>query len=101
MGFCEDIEYLIRVHGSGESDFKDNISLQYSCVFSITQIGEHVKRLSQELKDKYPEINWKGVAGLRDKIAHQYGTIDVSWVRSSALNEIPVLKNVCRKILGC
>jgi uncharacterized protein with HEPN domain len=68
IGFCDDIEHLVDIHGSDERDFKGNISLQYSCVFSIIQIGEHVKRLSSELKKEYPEIDWKGVAGLRDKL---------------------------------
>ena len=99
IGFCEDIEYLVKLHGSDEMDFKDNISLQYSCVFSIIQIGEHIKRLSLKLKDEHPEIDWKGVAGLRDKIVHRYGNIDISWVRHSVLNDVPFLENVCRNIL--
>jgi len=36
--FYEDIVFLVKLHGSDENDFHDNISLQYSCVFSIIQI---------------------------------------------------------------
>lgn len=39
------------------------------------------------------------MAGLRDKIVHNYGSIDLSWIRASVTDEVPVLKAVCEKIL--
>ena len=99
IGFCKDIKLLTELHGQSETAFRENISLQYGCVFSLEQIGEHVKRLSSELKNKYSETDWKGVAGLRDKIVHNYGSIDLSWIRASVTDEVPVLKTVCEKIL--
>jgi len=97
--YCEDIDYFIKLYGSDEEDFTANLSLQYGCVFSLEQIGEHIKHLSSELKDEHPEINWRGATGLRDKIAHQYGSIDPSWIRFTVLNDVPHLKNACQKIL--
>lgn len=97
--YCEDIDYLIKLHGSDESDFQD-ISLQYSCVFSLIQIGEHVKRLSSEFKEEHPDIDWRGIAGLRDLITHQYDEINISRVRSTVLNRIPTLENECRSIIN-
>ena len=99
IGFCRDIELLTEIHGRSEKDFRENISLQYGCVFSLEQIGEHVKRLSSGLKDKYSETDWKGVAGLRDRIVHSYGSIDLSWIRSSVMEEVPILEAVCETIL--
>ena len=64
--YCDDMEYLINLHGSDEEDFYDNISLQYSCAFSMIQIGEHMKRLSDDLKKANPETDWRGVSGMRD-----------------------------------
>jgi uncharacterized protein with HEPN domain len=87
--YCEDIGYLVKLHGSDETDFQENISLQYGCAFSLEQIGEHVKRISSELRDAYPEIDWKGVAGLRDNIAHRYDGIVIPRMRSTVLNEVP------------
>ncbi|MCL2145582.1 MAG: DUF86 domain-containing protein [Methanomassiliicoccaceae archaeon] len=87
------------LHGSDETDFQENISLQYSSVFALEQIGEHIKRLSSELRDAHPEVDWKGASGLRDRIAHQYENIDLSWIRFTVLDEIPVLEKACRNIL--
>jgi uncharacterized protein with HEPN domain len=98
IGYCEDIRHLTQLHGSAESDFHDNISLQYSCVFSLIQIGEAIKKLPNELRDGNKEVDWKGLAGLRDKIAHAYGEIDVSMIRMTVLDEIPFLEKVCRNM---
>ena len=98
--YCDDIEYLTQIHGSDEEDFNDNISLQYGCVFSLIQIGEYVKRLSSELKNNYPNVNWKYAAGMRDFVVHNYADVNVSRIRTTSLNEIPLFKNDCLNILG-
>jgi len=98
--FCDDIGRIIERHGSSKEIFEEDIYLQYSCVFALTQIGEHVKRLSQELKDAHPEIKWKDIAGMRDIISHNYAGIKVSKVRSAVLVDIPLLKEKCRSILS-
>jgi len=100
VGYCEDISHLTQLHGSAESDFHDNISLQYSCVFSLIQIGEAIKRLPYELRDETGAVDWKGLAGLRDKIAHAYGEIDTDMIRRTVLDEIPVLEKVCRSMIA-
>ena len=97
--FCGDIEYLLERQGSDEEDFTDDIYLQYSCVFCLIQIGEHVKRLSDELKKANSEIDWRNVGRMRDIIAHNYSRIDVAIVRSTALDKVPDLKRVCLNIL--
>jgi uncharacterized protein with HEPN domain len=97
---CEEIEHFAEVHGSDAQDIEDDILLQYGYVFSLTRIGEHVKRLSAELRKEYPDIDWKGLAGLRDIIVHNYESIDIFRVRSVILDEIPSLKDKCLYILG-
>ena len=39
-------------------------------------MGEAVKRLSGETRNQHPEIPWKDIAGLRDKLIHAYGEVD-------------------------
>jgi uncharacterized protein with HEPN domain len=97
--FCKDIEGIVGVRGSGEADFEEDLSLQYSCVFAITQIGEYVKRLSSELRDETPEIDWKGITGMQDIIVHDYSNIDVPRVRMVILERITPLKEKCRSLL--
>ena len=97
---CDDIEHFAELHGSDESDIKNDLLLQYGYVFSLTRIGEYAKRLSAELKKEHPEINWKGMAGLRDIIVHNYESVDVYRLRSVILDEVPPLKNKCLSILN-
>ena len=100
LKYCENITNLIKLHGSEETDFSDNISLQYGCAFALMQIGEHVKRLSPELTEKHPEIEWKGSAKIRDFIAHNYMEVDIERVRYTVLEKIPLIESECRAILS-
>lgn len=75
--FCKDMEDIVRVHGSDEEYFYEDKPMQYSCVFSIIQIGKHVKGLSSELRTDNSEVDWRGIAGTMDVLVHNYGKI---WV---------------------
>jgi uncharacterized protein with HEPN domain len=97
---CDDIENFAELYGSDESDLEDDLLLQYGYVFSLIRIGEYIKRLSFELREERPKIDWKGLAGLRDIIAHNYEGIDIPRVRSVIIDEIPPLKGECLSILG-
>lgn len=67
-------------------------------------IGESVKRIdkvtNKELLSFYPEIDWKGVMGMRDIIAHHYFDIDASIVFDVIKNNLPEVKVVIDKMLS-
>ena len=92
--YCEIIEEAIERFGGDIEDFTDDAHYQTSCSFCIDQIGENIKNLSVTLKEKYPEIDWKGLMGMRDVIAHGYHRIDPEEVWVTLTEEIPVLKEV-------
>jgi len=46
----------------------------------IEIIGEATKRLSQQFRDKYPDIPWRKMAGMRDKLIHDYFGVDIDAV---------------------
>ena len=48
---------------------------------------------------KHPEIEWKGIAGLRDVIAHNYGKIEIPELWRTITKKVPVLKEQCEAIL--
>jgi len=54
-------------------------------------IGEATKNISESLKIQNPDIAWRGMAGLRDRLIHNYFGVDVEIVWKIAVDEIPVL----------
>jgi uncharacterized protein with HEPN domain len=62
-------------------------------------IGEAVKNISDEVRDKYPEIEWKKIAGLRDIVAHEYFGVDETIVWDVIQNKLPTLKQEVENIL--
>jgi uncharacterized protein with HEPN domain len=56
---------------------------------SLEIIGEACKNVPAEYRTKYPQIDWKGFAGLRDIIIHQYFGIDYEAIWDTITNEIP------------
>lgn len=62
-------------------------------------IGEAVKRIPQDLKDKYTAIDWRRVAGFRDIAIHAYFAVDVQIVWTIATERLGDLKRVVAQIL--
>ena len=61
-------------------DFSESRLYQDAIVRNLEIIGEAVKRLPEKIIDKYPEIEWKKIAGLRDILIHAYFGIDTEIV---------------------
>src|SRR3989344_7765294 len=61
-------------------------------------IGEAVKNIPDSFRDKYEEISWKKIAGLRDIIIHGYFNIDLDTTWNIIKKDIPILKKQMEKI---
>ena len=58
---------------------------------ALTELGEAAKAISEETRARYPDVDWKGFAGLRDMMAHQYFGIDTRMLLPIVRDEIPAL----------
>jgi uncharacterized protein with HEPN domain len=67
----------------------DNEEKYDSIIVKLMNIGESAENISNELKDKYPDVDWKGMYKMRNIIAHSYHSIDESIVWDIAKNELP------------
>jgi len=61
-------------------------------VRSLEVMGEAAKRIPAEIRKKYPEIPWKRMTGMRDKLIHEYSGVDVEIVWGVVKTELPSLK---------
>ena len=67
---------------------------------SLEIIGEAVKHLPEELRSDYPQIQWRAVAGLRDRLIHGYFGVDYEIVWDVVVNHLPALSAVVDTILS-
>ncbi len=63
-------------------------------------IGEATKRLSKDLRKRYSKIPWQDVAGMRDKLIHDYLGVDVQTVWLTATEDVPELREQIKMIVG-
>jgi len=96
----EEINFLLReTKGLKFDDFISNELLKRSCTRSIEIIGEATKNLSPEIKNKYKDVDWKRMTGMRDKIIHYYFGANWDIVWSVIQDNIPELKGKIEKII--
>jgi uncharacterized protein with HEPN domain len=82
------------------SDFFSNNLVKSATVRELEIIGEAANHLTQELKNKYNEVNWEEIIGLRNIIIHEYFTVDYEVVWEIVNNDIQPLKSIVIKILN-
>lgn len=90
--YCNDIQDTVEMFGSNPKDFRDNIQYQRSCAFIILQIGERVKRLSGDLTSRFPNVEWRDIAGFRDVLSHNYENVNILLFWNTIIHDIPKLK---------
>ena len=71
----------------------------YAVVRAIEIIGEAVKNIPGNVRKNYPEIPWKDMAGMRNKVIHEYFGVKLNIVWRTVKEEIPPLKPLFEKIL--
>ena len=88
----KDLKFIIdnTLDVDSEELGKNEILLD-SMLFRLIQISENSKRLSERFKKEYSEVPWMAVYGLRNRIVHDYGNVDLSIIYSTLKNDIPEL----------
>ena len=88
----EDLAFIEKhTRGIDKEELSKNEILLDSMLFRLIQISENAKKLSDEYKTKRSEVPWKAIYGLRNKIVHDYGNVDLEIVYSTLKDDIPEL----------
>ncbi len=85
--------------GLSFEEFSTKIEIFLSAVKLIEIIGEAVKNIPDEVRVNYPNIPWKNIAGMRDKLVHEYWAIDEKVVWKVIQNNLPQLKTIIISII--
>lgn len=72
-------------------ELNENEVLLDSMLFRMIQLSENAKKLSDEYKMKNSNVPWNAIYGLRNRIVHDYGNIDLNVVFETLKNDVPEL----------
>jgi uncharacterized protein with HEPN domain len=79
--------------------FEQNSLVRHATERQLTIIGEAANAITEETRNRFPELNWKGIRGFRNIIVHEYFGISVSMVWAVVIKELPTLKRVAERIV--
>lgn len=94
---CEKVRQLLD--GIDRSAFSEDWKIRDAVLHNLEVIGEAVKRVPQEWKDKAPGVPWKRIAGFRDIVAHGYFSLEDAIVWDVARNETGPLAQETARLL--
>ena len=96
----EAIRKIERFTSEGEEVFRNDDKTQDAVIRNFEIIGEAVKNLSSEFKAQHAEIPWNRIAGMRDKLIHQYFGVKLDVVWETVKKVLPPFHEQIKSILG-
>ena len=101
--FMEDISKSIDnienfIKGLDKERFTKDILIQSAVIRQLEIIGESIKNIPLSFREKYPQILWKDIAGLRDALSHSYFGVIIDRIWKIIKEDMPELKKEIGKI---
>ena len=98
INYSENIRKMID--GVSYETFQNDILTYYAVMKNVEIVGEAAYMLSAEFKESHPQTPWKIVQGMRHYLVHGYANIDVHELYSTAVNDIPILRQQAETYLA-
>jgi uncharacterized protein with HEPN domain len=77
--------------GKTLDELKQDRKTSFALIYTIEVVGEAAKFIPEEIRTQHPHIFWKGISGMRDRLAHGYYDIDYDLLWETLHNDIPDL----------
>ena len=84
--------------GLSREELAGNEILVDSCLFRLIQVAENSDKLTPEFKANFSTIPWRAMKGMRNRIVHEYGSVDLSVVYDTVMRDIPDLLAMLKEI---
>jgi len=103
LDYIEDILHAMSkarefISGMDYETFQKDDKTVFAVIRALEIIGEAVKKLPPEVKDRFPEAPWKDISGMRDKLIHEYFGADQRTIWDTVQRDIPTLRPIFEKI---
>ena len=97
----DECKFILSVSGNdfSKDDLLQDETIKRVLVRSLEIIGEATKKIPADFKTKWNSINWKNMAGMRDRLIHDYIGINYSIVWDVVINKIPELSEQIRNVI--
>ena len=80
--------------------FRSDQKTVFAVIRALEVIGEAVKNIPAAIRGQYPHVPWREIAGIRDKLIHEYFGADVEVIWKTAQVDLPLLKPIMEQILS-
>jgi uncharacterized protein with HEPN domain len=91
---------LLQLADKSYEDFINDTVLTRAVVRSLEIIGEASKNIPADVRNKYPAVEWRVMAGMRDRLIHHYFGIDYETIYKTIKEDLPILEEWTNKFLG-
>ena len=100
LRYCNQIDVAHADFGRSKERFMQSTTYQNAVSLCILQIGELVNHLSDDFKATHKQVPWHKIRGMRNYVAHEYGSIDFDVVWYVATESILNLREFCEALLS-
>lgn len=95
-----DLEFTVQhTKGISQSQLEENEVLVDSVMFRLIQVSENADKLTDGFKARFTAIPWRAIKGLRNRIVHEYGNVDLSIVYDTVSKDIPELLRELKDVI--